>query len=211
MYVDSVEATPGAVGTLRHKVDETIAGFGVPLSSADFETIDRFHRTFIDAGLALRFRTRGQAPRFYYPTFRELLLATDAGGRMRNYLASEEDFQFVRSLEARDRLIPVVGNVNGPHALGAIAAAIAERRERVSAFYISNVENYLFRDGTFPRFADNLGRLPRDARSVMIRSIFGGSFSVSVVQSMDEMVADASRGKYRNYPDLVNFTRPLRQ
>ena len=211
VYVEGVEATPGAVRTLRHKVDETIAGFGVPLSSADFETIDRFHRAFIDAGLALRFRTRGQPPRSYYPTFRELLLATDAGGRLRNYLASEEDFQFVRSLEARDRLIPVVGNVNGPHALGAIAAAIAERRERVSAFYISNVENYLFRDGTFPRFTDNLGRLPRDARSVMIRSIFGGSFSVSVVQSMDEMLADASSGKYRNYPDLVNFTRPWRQ
>jgi hypothetical protein len=101
----------------------------------------------------------------------------------------------VKALEARDAIIPVVGNVSGTHALRAIGAAIAERRERVSAFYISNVEFYLARDAAFGRFVDNLSRLPRDGRSVMIRSLFGRGSSVSVVQSIDRTIAEASRGR----------------
>ena len=98
-------------------------------------------------------------------------------------------------LEARDAIIPVVGNVSGTHALRAIGAAIAERHQRVSAFYISNIEFYLARDSAFGRFLDNLSRLPRDGRSVMIRSQFGRGSSVSVVQSIDGTIAEASRGR----------------
>lgn len=192
-HVDSATPSPLAVEQLRERLDRTIAGFGVPLSRADSEVIARFHREFIDAGLSLRFRSHGRPPRFYYPTLRELLLAADAEGRTWNFLASEDDFQFVRSLQARDAVVPVVGNVSGLHAMRAIGAAIAARGEHVSAFYISNVESYLFRDGAFGQFADNLGRLPRNARAVMIRSIFGGSSSVSQVRPMNEVIARAMR------------------
>ena len=75
------------------------------------------------------------------------------------------------------------------HALRAIGRAVATRGERVSAFYISNVESYLYREGAYGRFMTNLNVLPRDARSVMIRSIFGGASSTSAVQSMDETLA----------------------
>ncbi len=74
----------------------------------------------------------------------------------------------------RDAIIPVVGNVAGPHAMHAIADAIASRKLRLSAFYISNVENYVFRDGLFAPYAGNVTRLPRSPRSVIIRSIFSG-------------------------------------
>jgi hypothetical protein len=177
----------------RQELERTIESFGVPLSRGDLDTIARFHDEFIEAGLSLRFRSHGRAPRIYYPTLRELLLATDASGRPWNYLASEDDFQFVRSLQARDALIPVVGNVSGLHAMRAIGTTIAARGERVSAFYISNVESYLFRDGQYITFVDNIRRLPRDRRTVMIRSIFGGAASVSEVAPMDEVVAHASR------------------
>jgi hypothetical protein len=80
---------------------------------------------------------------------------------------------------------------------------MAERGERLSAFYVSNVENYLFRDGHFSRFAESLRRLPRDPRSVIIRSIFGGASSTSAVQSANEMVSNFSSGRYRSYRDLV--------
>jgi hypothetical protein len=193
-HVDRSTPTPGASRALRGHIDQTIEGFGVPLVRADLETIGRFHQTFITAGLDLQFQSHGRRPNDSYPTFRELLLARDVNGRKWNYLASEDDFQFVKSLEGRDAIIPVVGNVSGPHALRAIGAAIAERRERVSAFYISNVEFYLTREGAFGRFVDNLSRLPRDGRSVMIRSMFGRGSSVSVVQSIDRTIAEAPRG-----------------
>jgi hypothetical protein len=67
----------------------------------------------------------------------------------------------------------------------AIAETIAARGAHVSAFYVSNVESYLYRDGQFARFVENVGRLPRGAHSVIIRSIFGGAgASTSVVERM---------------------------
>ncbi len=125
----------------------------------------------------------------HYPTLRDLIVATDRAGRTWHYLAAEADYQFVRQLQARDLIVPVVGDVGGPHALRAIGRTIASRGERVSAFYISNVESYLYRDGAYGRFTANVSGLPRDARSVMIRSIFGGASSTSAVQPMDELLA----------------------
>jgi hypothetical protein len=177
------------VNALRANLDRSIRGFGVPLAAADFATIARFHHAFIDRGLALQFNSHGRPPQSHYPTLRELLLATDAGGRTWHFLAAEGDFQFLRRLQARDLVVPIVGDVSGPHALRAIGRAIEARGEHVSAFYISNVETYLHRDGAYRRFTANLALLPRDASSVMIRSVFGGASSASAVQPMNAMLA----------------------
>ena len=204
-YIDRTKPVDELVRALHGRVDAAIGRSGVPLSAGDRRTIERFHSVFIEAGLSLKFETRGRAPRDFYPTYRELLLARDPSGRQSNYLASERDFEFVQSLEAQDLIVPVVGDLSGPHAMAAIGAVMAQRGERLSAFYVSNVENYLFRDGHFSRFAENLQRLPRDPRSVIIRSIFGGVSSTSVVQSANEMVSNFTSGRYRTYRDLVGL------
>ena len=41
-------------------------------------------------------------------------------------------------------------------------------------FYTSNVEFYLFREGGFARFVDNLSHIPHAERALIIRSVFGG-------------------------------------
>jgi hypothetical protein len=202
-YVDG-KAAAADLPALRRRLDDTIATFGVPLSRADMDTIHRFHQAFVGAGLGLQFHSFNRAPQPYYPTFRDLLLATDATGHEWNYLATNDDFQFLRTLEGHDAVIPVVGDVAGPHAMRAIGAAMGERSERLSTLYISNVENYLFRDGLFARYADNLSHLPRGPRSVVIRSVFsGGGESVSRVQPLDQMLGDISHGSYRTYSDLL--------
>ncbi len=181
------------VESLRGHLDATVKSFGVPLSAADLATIDRFHRRFIEAGLELRFQSSGRPPQMYYPTYRDLLLETDGEGHQRNYLASEESFRFVKDLEARDRVIPVVGNLAGPSAIAAVGRALAVRHEQVSAFYASNVEFYLERDGAYQRFTANLARLPRTRNSVIIRSIFGrGGGSLSEVQAIAELLTEAA-------------------
>lgn len=178
---------------LRNRLDAAVKSFGVPLSGADLTTIDRFHRRFVEAGFDLRFQSTGRAPQFYYPTYRDLLLETDGEGHQRNYLASEEAFQFVKALEASDRVVPVVGNLAGPSAMAAIARDISARHEQLSVFYASNVEFYLEREGTYERFTANLARLPRAPNGVIIRSIFGrGSGSLSELQSIAELVAGVS-------------------
>ena len=101
-YIDESRATPGAAGVLRARVEAAIRRMGVALAPSEFETVARFHRTFMDAGLSLKFQSHGRPPRSYYPTYRELLLETDQAGCRCNYLATEDDFQFVRSLQARD-------------------------------------------------------------------------------------------------------------
>lgn len=171
-YVDGTGPEPGAVTRARTRVDTMLARLDVPLSRVDLATIDRFHRTFITAGLSLRFQTHGRAPRSYYPTYRDLLLERDLTGRRANYLASEDAYQVVRALQQRDRIVPVVGDLAGPHALSAIGRLLAEQGEQVSAFYTSNVEFYLFRDGTFDAFVSNVAELPMSRKSVVIRSVF---------------------------------------
>ena len=199
-HVDHSTPWPDAVDALRARLDRIIVAFGVPLSQTDLGTIDRFHRTFIAEGLDLVFASHGRPQRQYYPasrypTFRQLLLAEDPHGIKRNYLASEEDFQFVKALQARDAIVPVVGDVSGPRALKAIGAAVSARHERVSAFYISNVEFYLTRDDALGRFLENLSSLPRDDRSVMIRSVFGGGSSVTLLQPIARTLIEGARGR----------------
>jgi len=77
---------------------------------------------------------------------------------------------------------------------------------------VSNIENYLFRDGTFPRFADNVKKLPRSDKSVIIRSLFGGMslpesvpgyYSTSAIQTINEFVANCGSARCRSYYELL--------
>jgi hypothetical protein len=180
---------PAALSALRQRLDAHIARMGLPLSDEDRRTIDRFHRTFIEDGLDLQFRTTGRAPQPYYPTYRDLLLETDGEGRPGHFLASEAGFQFVKSLQARDQVIPVTGDLGGRHALAAIAGRLTASGDRVSAFYASNVEFYLQRSGTLGRFLENLRALPRAEHAVIIRSHFGGGGSSSDVVPIARVIA----------------------
>jgi hypothetical protein len=215
-WIDSTPPSPDAAAAAQAAVLSTARAFNVPLDDRDLETMGRFHRTFIDAGLDLRYTSHNRPPRAYYPTYRQLLLERDLTGKQGSYLATEADYQFLRSLQARHLVIPVVGDLAGDHALVSIGKLIAERGEKVSAFYTSNVEQYLMRDGvSFDRFAANLRRLPRDARSVIIRSYFGGGFyrqhpnsipgyySTQLLQTVNSFVAEHETGGYQTYRDVV--------
>ncbi len=214
-YIDGTEPDPDGVELSQAAVVSTASSFGVPLSDVDLATIRHFHATFIREGLDLRFSSHGRRPRPYYPAYRRLLLERDLTGRQASYLADEEAFQFVKSLQERDLIIPVVGDLAGDHALVAIGQSIGERGERVSAFYTSNIEFYLMRAGTFDRFAHNVSLLPYVEKSVIIRSFFGrnfgyghpqaipGYYSVQLLQTIESLVADQSAGGYPTYLDLV--------
>jgi hypothetical protein len=212
-YFDMAEPASSAWnGADLDKLHASIRATGIPVSAADLATIDRFRRAFVQGGLGLQFQSSGRPARDYYPTYRDLLLETDRRGRKLCYLASEDDFQFVKALEARDGVVPVVGNLSGPHAVAAIGQEIARRGEKVSAFYVSNIENYLFRDGSFPRFVDNVKKLPRSDKSVIIRSLFGGMslpesvpgyYSTSSIQTINEFVANCGSTRCRGYYELL--------
>ena len=215
-YIDAAPFRPDLAERARVEVLVRARKLGIPLSPADTMTISRFHSEFATNGLGLRFTSMNRRPRPYYPTYRQLILETDLTLRQASYLASEEAFRFVQSLERRNLVIPVVGDLAGEHALGAVGREIARRGERISAFYTSNVEFYLMRAGTFARFAATVSALPRDERSVIIRSYFGGVygtphpqsvpgyFSTQLLQTMESFAREHAGGGYETYFDLVS-------
>ena len=205
----TVASADAAVRDVRMRVSR----YGLALSGGDLATIERFHRTFIAQGPALRFTSTGRAPREYYPTLGQLMTEKDLTGRHASYLARDRDFQVVKSLERRHLVIPVVGDLSGPSTLPRIATVLRERRESLSVLYASNVEDYLIRDGRFAAYAQYVARLPRQPQSVIVRSWFGGPgshpasvagyYTTQLVQTVASFVADSAMSRVRSYRELV--------
>lgn len=222
-YVDGVASDPRVVRSNWTAVEERLGSFGVPLDDRDLETVQRFHASFIRDGLSLRFHSFGRAPQPYYPTLRDLILERDLTGKQANYLANEDDFQFVKAMQHDGLIVPVVGNLAGTHALKAVADYLDDIGERVSAFYTSNVEFYVVNDGLFGRFVDNVTALPRANPSVIIRSFFGrgfqarhpqavpGYYSTQLLQTLESFVGEYAGRGYVSYGDVVTLhALPLR-
>jgi hypothetical protein len=99
------------------------------------------------------------------------MVADDGRGQHRSFLANDENFMVLKELHQKNLLVPVVGNFAGPKALRAVARYLKDREATVSAFYLSNVEQYLQREGTWYTFCANVATLPLDASSTFIRSV----------------------------------------
>jgi hypothetical protein len=94
----------------------------------------------------------------------------------RSYLANEENFNVLKTLETKNLIVPVVGNFAGPKAIRAVGKYLRDKEGVVSAFYLSNVEMYLMQDGIWDNFCRNVAALPLDDTSTFIRSLRGGAF-----------------------------------
>src|SRR2546426_5571237 len=101
-------------------------------------------------------------------TYANLMVADDGSGQNRSYLASEENFAFVKDLEARNLVVPVVGDFGGNKAIRAVARYLKSVDAMVSAFYLSNVEQFLVQDGKWNRFCSSAASLPLDETSRVI-------------------------------------------
>jgi hypothetical protein len=82
----------------------------------------------------------------------------------------------LKDLEARNLIVPVVGDFGGPKAIRAVGAYLRDRGATVSAFYLSNVEQYLRQDSKMPAFCRNSATLPLDDASLFIRPGGGVTF-----------------------------------
>jgi hypothetical protein len=196
---------------------------GFPLSEDDRQQLETIYFAFFWQGPGLRYSTsrsgiggRGFG-RTTFPTWEELMMQTDSTGRQRGYLASEESFRTVREWQQRNLIVPVVGNFAGPTALRSVGRYLREHGTVVSAFYVSNVEQYLFQDGLFEAFAGNVATLPIDDRSTFIRSV-SGRFGyqgphqwrdgrATALYPIRTFIADAQAGVLRTYWDLNRRSR----
>jgi hypothetical protein len=152
-------------GRLR---DRIASQYGIRLSKRDQETLENVHRAFFTKGLSIAFELHSENHRTY-PTLRELFETKSPGGRARSYLASAEDFRLIQRMQRDNRIIPVVGDFAGDHAIGAIGAELRRRGLPVSVFYTSNVEQYLVDPPKWQRWVRNVEALPTNEASLFLR------------------------------------------
>src|SRR5215475_11509951 len=87
---------------------------GFQLSTGDLESIDFVYSSWFRYGPDIRYELTGSGGGGIFPTYATLMMTTDSEGKNRSYLASEETFRTVKDLEARNMIVPVVGNFGGP-------------------------------------------------------------------------------------------------
>jgi hypothetical protein len=169
----------------------TIAKHGFKLSPEDLQTVERVHAVFFRAGPSIDYTFEATQlpprPAAGFPSFERMMIATDgdcgspcltsyslppAPGRNWSFLATEENFQYVRSMQRRNLFIPLVGDFAGPGTIRKIGQYVKEHSASVSAFYASNVEYYLD-DQQQRAFYANVRTLPTDSSSVFLRFISG--------------------------------------
>src|SRR4030095_6939232 len=86
--------------------------FQFPLTPRDQSSLEYVFKSFRDSGLETSFRLNGWSDG-EFPTLSEVLLQPDQHGKPGNFLASRDDYEFVRGLHMQKLIIHVVGDFEG--------------------------------------------------------------------------------------------------
>jgi hypothetical protein len=145
---------------MKSRLQET---HGFPLTPQDLRTIDYIFNAFYRGGPDAHLTTYGT-------TYRLLMRENDGRGRNWNFLASEANFQFVKQMQQKNLIVPVVGDFAGPKAIRAVAKYVQDHGALVSAFYVSNVEEYITSPpAIWSAYCKNIATLPVNTSSQFIR------------------------------------------
>lgn len=196
---------------------------GFKLSADDEKSIDYVLHAFYAGGPDLTYNgpSYGGFGRGRMPTYAELMMMDDGAGENRSYLGSEENFRSLQGLEKKNLVVPIVGDFAGPKAIRAVSAYLKARDAKVTAFYTSNVEQYLFQQGDdWSKFYSNVATMPIDASSTFIRSVFNGMSGapgryppgmfmrgVSVLCPMEDLLKAFANGELRSYYEVVRMSK----
>ena len=198
--------------------DLIVERFLFSLDSKDTSALRYVHKAFAFGGLKITYdynprresRTDG-----LHPKFSEIILKKDQYGRQGNFLISKKDYQFVRGMHLNNRIIPIVGDFAGTRALRSIARYLKENNYIVSAFYVSNVEYFLFQEkGVYEKFLDNVRALPIGRNSIFIRSSDSfphhpmgakGDRWITVLQYMPDYLSDQKTTPYTSIVKLFRY------
>ena len=137
----------------------------LPLDAADLAWIDRLFQEFARHGPSIQFwQAHNTDPA---PSYRRLMTMPDNSGAVRSFLATEDDFRFVKDLQSRNLIVPVIGDFGGPTALRKVGDDIRSRGHQLTAFYGSNVAVYLTREKT-AAFCRSLAVMPLAGNAVFV-------------------------------------------
>lgn len=196
---------------------------GFELSYEDQQAIDHVYKVFFSVGPDLSYSSLSPGPAG--PSYEALMTLTDSSGRNWSYLATEENFQLVREMQARNMIVPIVGDFAGVKAIRTLGRYLKDHNATVTAFYLSNVEMYILPAGEWRNFCNNVAALPVDESSRFIRFVLAGysryiaqnrSFLrrmmivtpvVSVLSPMTDVIKGVEKGYLPSYFDLLSASQ----
>jgi hypothetical protein len=173
--------------------DWLVKKHGLALGDSDMASLDYVYSAFYGGGPAINYSYNPGAPGGGYggggrggrggggrgggmPSYSQLQSdQTDGNGNNLAYLAKEANYRWLKDFETKNLLVPVVGDFAGTKAIRAVAQYLKDHHATVTAFYLSNVEQYLFmQNNDWSKFYTNVLALPVDSASTFIRSNGGG-------------------------------------
>ena len=140
------------------------------LTADESAQLDNLLAAFVQFGPGITTRGGGGGGGGNNVSFADLTgWSVDSTGQPQSFMSTEDNFKIVKSLHDKNLIVPVSGDFAGPKALRAIGAYLTRRGGKVNAYYVSNVEQYLFMDGKATAFYENVATLPQTENSVFIR------------------------------------------
>jgi hypothetical protein len=193
--------------TYTRIVDQLTKTHGFTFTEDESEQLKLVYQAFRDYGPEIS--TRGGGARGTI-TFADLTgWSVDAGGQPQSFLSTDEHYRTVKTLHEKNLIVPLSGDFGGPKAIRAVGAYLKKQGGAVSAFYVSNVEQYLFQDGKATAFYENVATLPLTEASVFIRpySMRRAGSETQSLCAIGPFVAAASAGKIYSNNDALACVR----
>ncbi len=197
----------------------------LPLTPEDLAGIDFVYDAFYYGGPAMDYNSGsrsgigggGRGGGNPYPNYADLMVQNDGRGVQRSYLANEANFRFLKDMHQKNLIVPVVGDFAGPTAIRSVGQYIRDRGAKVMAIYVSNVEQYLFRQGDdWIRYYESVATLPIDPTTTFIRSVSMGNQArfaspggrlPSVLSSVQQLITEYKQNRITGYQDVINLSR----
>jgi hypothetical protein len=202
---------------LSDAIDLLVKQHKFALSDDDIASIGYVYRVFVKSGPGIDYQAG--AAGFGgggSPTYMDLMTMNDGHGKNRSYLGTEDAYRTMRDMEMKNLIVPLVGDFGGPKAIRTVAQYLKDHDAKVMAFYLSNVEQYLFQDSAWRRFYGNVAMLPIDGSSQFIRTANNGGaqgqfrgFSmrfVTLLSPISDILNAFQEGRVRYYGDVLEMS-----
>jgi hypothetical protein len=195
---------------------------GFTLSGEDTTGIEYVYRSFVVYGPDITYDSNRRVGygRGRMPSYAQLQIEVDSDHVQRGYLATESNFRTLRQYQQDNLIIPLVGDFAGPKAIRSVGDYLKTNQVNVTAFYLSNVEQYLFnQNDDWKKFFNNVATLPADSTSTFIRSSFNSmsapsaQFFASMMRSQQlrapivEQLRLFREGRILSYYDILNTSK----
>jgi hypothetical protein len=151
-------------------VTETLAKHGYPVTPQDLQTIHYVYNVFYRGGPSMNYGFASPSPNNQTPSYVRMMTSTDLDGRYWSYLSAEDSFRYVKEMQRKNLIVPLVGDFGGPAVIHNVGRYLKDHGVTVTAFYVSNVERYLT-GPLWQNFYANVATLPVNDSSVFIRFV----------------------------------------